>query len=528
MTNTKNTKRALLTSVLALFLCFTMLLGTTFAWFTDSVTSANNVITSGNLDVVLEYKSNWNDEWTPVTAETLLFNDQALYEPGYTEIVFLRVSNAGSLALKYNLMFNLKNETAGINVYGDEFKLSDYLEFGSYRMDEYDGDANYADILMPIMFGSRESALTNASMTTLSEANPMLVENAPVLVGENTAQVFALVLSMPESVGNEANAVDKDNVPSIDFGINVLATQFTKENDSFGNDYDADATYMNKNADGEWEIGSVGQLLYFAQSVNSGASFYEGETVVLTSDIDLKGINWAPIGSMTADHGFMGNFDGQGHTIKNLTIVNPTVDEDGYAYAGFFGLTEGTDKDNQNFVKNLVIENVTISTEGNIAAAAIAYAYYTTVEDITVCGDIAIEGGDYTAGALAYTRRCVDAKNITVSGNDGSYITGGMTVGGVISDIQMNGGLTANYANFAAYNLTITGEKSVGGISGIICNQTLNGATVTDVTLVCNDPCTGIVAGATSGNYSLNDATYTNVTGATELVGAPWGTESNG
>ena len=245
MTNTKNTKRALLSSVLALFLCFTMLLGTTFAWFTDEVASANNVITSGNLDVVLEYKTNWNDEWTPVTAETLLFNDQALYEPGYTEIVFLRVSNAGSLALKYNLMFNLKNETAGINVYGDEFKLSDYLEFGSYRMDEYNGDANYADILMPIMFGSRESALTNASMATLSEANPMLAENAPVLVGENTAQVFALVLSMPESVGNEANAKPETAAPTFDFGVSLLATQLTAENDSFGNDYDIEASLPN-------------------------------------------------------------------------------------------------------------------------------------------------------------------------------------------------------------------------------------------------------------------------------------------
>ena len=55
MTNIKATKRALGSSVLALFLCFAMLLGTTFAWFTDSVTSANNIITAGNLDVDLKY-----------------------------------------------------------------------------------------------------------------------------------------------------------------------------------------------------------------------------------------------------------------------------------------------------------------------------------------------------------------------------------------------------------------------------------------------------------------------------------------
>ena len=61
MTNAKNTKRALWMSILSLLLCFTMLLGTTFAWFTDSVTSANNVIQSGNLDIELEY---WDgDSW---------------------------------------------------------------------------------------------------------------------------------------------------------------------------------------------------------------------------------------------------------------------------------------------------------------------------------------------------------------------------------------------------------------------------------------------------------------------------------
>ena len=55
MTNTKNTKRALLSSVMALFLCFAMLLGTTYAWFTDSVTSSGNIIKSGTLDVELYY-----------------------------------------------------------------------------------------------------------------------------------------------------------------------------------------------------------------------------------------------------------------------------------------------------------------------------------------------------------------------------------------------------------------------------------------------------------------------------------------
>ena len=61
MTNKKNTRRALFMSALSLILCFAMLMGTTFAWFTDSVTSANNIIKSGNLDVELYYSVMGND-----------------------------------------------------------------------------------------------------------------------------------------------------------------------------------------------------------------------------------------------------------------------------------------------------------------------------------------------------------------------------------------------------------------------------------------------------------------------------------
>ena len=119
MTKTKNTKRALLMSALSLLMCVSMLIGSTFAWFTDSVTSANNIIQSGDLDVVLEYKTNWSDEWAPVDENTKIFKDGALYEPGYTEVVYLRVSNAGSLALKYLLSLNIANDKKSTNVYGE-------------------------------------------------------------------------------------------------------------------------------------------------------------------------------------------------------------------------------------------------------------------------------------------------------------------------------------------------------------------------------------------------------------------------
>ena len=275
-------------------------------------------------------------------------------------------------------------------------------------------------------------------------------------------------------------------------------------------------------AEAPYLINNIAELEIFRNSVNAGSTKYSmpGLCVALNADIDMTGVNWVGIGTATADHGFMGNFDGKNFKIKNLTIDNPALDSDGYAYAGLFGVTEGTDKDNQNTIKNLTIENVTINTTGDIVSAAIAYPYYTIVENVKVCGNIAITGGNYTAGVLAYTRRCVNASNLSIVGNDGSYVKGNQTVGGVISDIQMNGGLTAVYSNFSAEGITVTGEKSVGGIAGIIATQTLNGATVKNVTLSSTDEFAGVVAGRLGGTSTISNVVSENVTGATAVIGA--------
>ena len=281
---------------------------------------------------------------------------------------------------------------------------------------------------------------------------------------------------------------------------------------------------MEKVDENTFAVSTVEGLQWFAEQVNNGENYFEGKTIVLANDIDLNNVEWTPIGSATKDHGFMGNFDGNNKTIKNLKITTLTPDADGYVYAGLFGVTEGVDQKNSNFVKNLTIENVTIESAGHIASAAIAYPYYTIVENITVKGDINIKGGNYVSGVLAYTRRCVEVKNLTIEGNARSVIEGNMTVGGVISDIQMNGGLTADYSNFKASGLTIKATKSVGGISGIIAAQTLNGATVENVEIVCDDARKGIVSGALGGKSTITNISYNNVTGATAEVGADYDT----
>ena len=133
MTNSKNTKRALLASILSLMLCLTMLIGSTFAWFTDSVTSGKNKIVAGNLDIELEYcldPSAEGAEWKSVQDATDLFGDITLWEPGTTGVVYFRLSNLGTLALKYKLGMSFTDTVIGTSVMGNEIKLSEILEFG--------------------------------------------------------------------------------------------------------------------------------------------------------------------------------------------------------------------------------------------------------------------------------------------------------------------------------------------------------------------------------------------------------------
>ena len=224
----KSSKRALLLSALAIVLCIAMLIGTTYAWFTDTASTAVNKIQSGNLGVQLEYSKDFS-EWKKVNDTTKLFEESALWEPGRTEIVYLRVKNAGTLALKYTLgIYNLYNST-GKNVLGNKYSLSDYVKLGVAE-----ADAAYADRAAAI------SAVQD-SAKTLNSIGDTGVVGADLAT--NTTKVYAMVLYMPTEVGNEANPKNNDPywAAKVSFGISVSATQAMSESDSFDNTYDEDA-----------------------------------------------------------------------------------------------------------------------------------------------------------------------------------------------------------------------------------------------------------------------------------------------
>ena len=222
------TKRALLTSVLALVLSLAMLAGSTFAWFTDTASTGVNRIVSGNLDVGLEY---WDKEsgWLDAENSKDLFDENALWEPGYTQIVYLKVKNGGNLALTYAMQITPVHETVGVNVDGEEFKLSDYIKFGwtTFTVDENEKPAALG------RSAARDSVGEGAQLGTT------LHRQAAKPMEAGAEELVALVAWMPENVGNEANYSTVQ--PTIELSLKVLATQAAVESDSFDKTYDKDA-----------------------------------------------------------------------------------------------------------------------------------------------------------------------------------------------------------------------------------------------------------------------------------------------
>lgn len=276
MMKSKTTKSALLSSIVALLLCCTMLIGTTFAWFTDSVVSGSNVIASGNLDIDVTYTLDGTN-WADLDGAGDLFQ-KGLWEPGHTEVVALRIENKGSLALKYAANLNIINEATGKTKDGADIVLSDILTVSTLTFQDTGVDPvfgiNIAEKSIEEAFKSENGIAYDAPVSFKS--GNVLEDTEHLLPGE--VQYVAIKVDMAETVGNEANHNGTD-IPSINFGVNVLATQFTYEDDSFDDQYDKTAEYeanavFVRNADEAYTAFSA-----YDQSGKSG-------TVALKADIN--------------------------------------------------------------------------------------------------------------------------------------------------------------------------------------------------------------------------------------------------
>ena len=220
MNTKKATKRALLTSVMALVMCVVMLVGTTFAWFTDTASTGVNKIQAGNLDIELQMKDNAGN-WVKAEGKTLNFlqkqggkqvpSEDILWEPGCTyELPELRIVNKGNLALKYKISISGAKDATPENDKND-LKLLDVIDW-TYNVSGVGGNTT----------------------TELGTERHLVAKT-----GE--ADVFDTLTikgQMQKSAGNDYQGMAIEGI-----AITVVATQDTVESDSFGKDYDENATY---------------------------------------------------------------------------------------------------------------------------------------------------------------------------------------------------------------------------------------------------------------------------------------------
>ena len=399
MNTKKATKRALLTSVMALVMCVVMLVGTTFAWFTDTASTGVNKIQAGTLKVDIVEA----DGETSIRNKSMSFVNKGgsadiLWEPGATFMTpAFKIKSTGSLALKYKLTLN--------GITGDNMLLK-VIKFSVVKDDGTEVDLD-----------TFEGHLTPDA--ALSEA-------------------LYIKGHMDETANNDYQGKTLEGL-----GITVVATQDTVEYDSKDNQYDKDAKYdldvwtgeleepEDADADGVYHITSAAELVYVMQNSTPGSAYYN-KPLALDINIDLNGRSVKGFNNFDL---FCNSFDGQGHTISNFTMENTTEYYTGlFGYVGYGGS-----------VKNLTVKNATIVGQkmvGVIAGAVEEDCSVTNchVEDCTVVANVKKAGAVVGYTSKATVTGC-SAKNVTVccahpteAGEIVGYINNGSTVENNSSD----------------------------------------------------------------------------------------------
>ena len=236
-------KNRLISAVLVLVMTFTSLIGTTFAWFTDTVTSVGNTIESGTLKVDLLHKD--GDGWISLKEnEDHLVFDYKKWEPGFTLVETLKVQNLGSLALKYKLSIEVEAGTAKLGKNGEN--LADVIDVWVYYGET--SVSGYGAITAADSGWVKKGTLSEVFNKPGEFMNGNLLPTGKVSTDANVGvgdQIVNIALHMQESAGNEYQKLSAGNIY-----VNLIATQLTSESDSFGSDYDTDAIFPELNISG--------------------------------------------------------------------------------------------------------------------------------------------------------------------------------------------------------------------------------------------------------------------------------------
>ena len=509
MTKQKSTKRALLLSALSLLMCVSMLIGSTFAWFTDSVTSGSNKIQSGTLKLDLELLDKESGNWNSIKESKAPIFDYDLWEPGYTDVKILKVENEGNLALKWIAKFVSNGD---LSILADVIDV--YVKPSATEL-TYPADRNlegYENV------GTVADFVDTIEETTYGN-----------LAGGESAYL-GIALKMQESAGNDYQGLSLGT-----FDIQILATQDTVESDSFDNQYDKNAEYpeiadvWDGTADTSWYNTtdktftlSTAEELAGLSVLSANGNTFSGKTIVLDSCIDLDGRQWTPIKQ------FSGTLDGGEHTVSNFkldgtsgkagfiqtlgqypaTVKNLTLSEvNGIAGSDkYFGILAADG--HTSILENVHVVDSKITTSNKEAWVGGVYGYFNwtsasncTVENLEID---ATAGAEFIGGFSGNMDQDLEIKNvdiiglkITVDATNGACQVGGFTgqtqtghrqpcftncdVTGLDivakGEVQLGGFVGDAGAHTIANNCTVEGKIDASGVTD---NRSFIGGFITD------------------------------------------------
>ena len=203
-------KIALILSLFFLIIWSILGAGASLAWFSDSSPEIKNIFHFSDFELAVSHRLA-DGSWEKIDSETKVFDDKTLYEPGYVQIVYLKIENSGDRSLKFSTAVNVNGFTTGINIFGQAFLLQDHLKFG-------------------IITANTEQAMENCikNRGTAKEIANMPLhnydeENATKLTPGETKYI-TLIIRMPESVNNVAN-YRGGTIPKVELGITAKAEQ---------------------------------------------------------------------------------------------------------------------------------------------------------------------------------------------------------------------------------------------------------------------------------------------------------------
>ena len=473
-------RNALITSAIALLLCVSMLVGATFAWFTDEVVSGRNTIAAGNLDIELYAGTQ------KVDANTVLFNNKTLWEPGVVVYENLQVANVGTLALKYQMTLNVYAEN-DLNGY----KLSEVVKVA--LVDKIAEDATRAEVLAAAQ--DKGVALADFNLAGTLEAGNKSAEQAIVIY-------WAANENEIDNLYNANNGKEtSDGEPLyIEFGITLQATQLMSENDSFGNDYDenteipvvaASAAELQAAVDNAAD----GDVIVLGANIEGHVTVTQKPNVAIT--IDGRGYNYQ--GTITVN-GKSARYTTAGLTIMNVNFAGgASTGADAYVALG------GTNA--MRYIDNVTVKNCTFSGEGE---AVVGVKSYTGGDHNVVIEGCVANKGMHSLAQLANVEKGLKIVDCEVYSKNGANLNNCLS-------LEMSG-CTFDVTGYAV-RFGSNGSANADAKTFQIANSTLKAA--------CADGDAVIIFRATSTNATLN-LVNTTVEGDVKVKGNTDATVING